>query len=67
MLTLSRSEGEIVRIGDNIAIVVHRINGKQVKLSFEAPRDVEILREELYQAKQRQKDDVGDIRPLLDG
>jgi len=55
MLTLSRKEGETVYIGENIKVYVQEIRGAQVKLSFEAPRDVEINREELYKAKQIDK------------
>ena len=47
MLVLSRKPGERIRIGDDIYIVVGRITGGKVKLRFEAPLDVPIVRTEL--------------------
>ena len=49
MLTLTRKVGESIRIGDDIVIVVKEIKGKQVRLGIEAPRDVYVCREELFQ------------------
>ncbi len=48
MLVLTRRLGEAITIGENIRIVVVDISGHQVKLGIEAPKDVEIYREELY-------------------
>ncbi len=48
MLVLTRRLGEAITIGDNIRIVVVDISGHQVKLGIDAPKDVEIYREELY-------------------
>ena len=50
-LTLTRREGQAIRIGDNIRIAFVQVNGK-VKVSVEAPPDVRILREELLTARQ---------------
>ncbi len=55
MLVLSRNIGEAVKIGDEIEVVVHSIRGNQVKLSFTAPRNIEILREELVNQADRRK------------
>ena len=49
MLVLTRKEGESIRIGDDIEIVVRRLSGNRVALAVEAPRDVRILRGELTQ------------------
>lgn len=49
MLTLTRKIGESIRIGDDIVVVVKEIKGKQVRLGIEAPRDVYVCREELFQ------------------
>lgn len=48
MLVLTRRLGEAITIGDNIRIVVVDISGHQVKLGIDAPKEVEIYREELY-------------------
>ncbi len=49
MLTLTRKLGESIRIGDDIVVIVKEIKGKQVRLGIEAPRDVYVCREELFQ------------------
>ena len=49
MLVLTRRLGESINIGDNIKITVVDIDGKQVKIGIEAPRDVAIFREEVYE------------------
>ena len=46
MLILTRSEGESLLIGDNIEVIVVAVNGSQVRIGIEAPRDVLVLREE---------------------
>ncbi len=48
MLVLTRRLGEAITIGDDVRIVIVEISGHQVKLGIEAPKDVEIYREELY-------------------
>jgi carbon storage regulator len=45
MLILSFKENEKVLIGDNVSVMVVEIRGEQIKLGFEAPDDVLILRE----------------------
>ncbi len=47
MLVLSRKVGERVLIGSNIEIMVVEARGDRIKLGFECPRDVRVLREEL--------------------
>jgi carbon storage regulator len=47
MLVLTRKLNERIMIGDDICVTVVRIEGGQVRLGVEAPRDVTIAREEL--------------------
>lgn len=47
MLVLSRKPGERIFIGDNVAVTIVRIGPNTVKLGIEAPRDMNIVREEL--------------------
>lgn len=47
MLVISRKIGETIKISDNITVTVTRIGLNQVKLGIEAPRSVNIVREEL--------------------
>ena len=49
LLTLTRKLGESIRIGDDIVVIVKEIKGKQVRIGIEAPRDVYVCREELFQ------------------
>lgn len=48
MLVISRKKGESFLIGDNIEITVSKIEEGTVKLSISAPRNITILRKELY-------------------
>ena len=49
MLVLSRKKGESLIINDNIEIMVVDISGDKIKLGIDAPRDYTILRKELCQ------------------
>jgi carbon storage regulator len=53
MLILTRRVGESVLIGDEIEIVVTAIGGDQVRIGFDAPREVEIVRSELKEQRNR--------------
>ena len=55
MLVLSRFKDEKVMIGDNITVTVVEVRGDKVRLGFEAPKDVPIHRQEVYDAIQREK------------
>jgi carbon storage regulator len=48
LLILTRKAGEAVAIGDEIRISVVEIKGTQVKLGIQAPKNVEVHREEIY-------------------
>ena len=54
MLVLSRKIDEVIHIGDSITIHVLAISEGQVKIGIDAPRDMTILRGEIYLAVQRQ-------------
>ena len=47
MLVLSRKSGERIHIGENIIVTVVRIGPNNVRLGIDAPRDLNIVREEL--------------------
>ena len=46
MLIISRRVGERVQVGDNVFVKVIEIDGGQVRLGFEAPKQVAIIRED---------------------
>lgn len=48
MLILTRKTGEVIRIGDDIQIRVLSIKGYQVRIGIDAPRTLEVHREEIY-------------------
>jgi carbon storage regulator len=48
MLILSRKNEEEIRLGENITIKILGIQHGQVKIGIEAPRDVRVVRGELY-------------------
>lgn len=49
MLVLSRKKGETIKIGDDIEITVVAIGNDQIKLGINAPKQIEILRKELFE------------------
>jgi carbon storage regulator len=58
MLILSRKVGEKVIIGDNVEVMVISNSPNQVKLGFNAPKELSVHREEIYKRIQRQKDAI---------
>jgi len=58
MLILTRRNGEVLKIGDDIDVTVLAVTGNQVRVGISAPRDVAVHREEIYQKiKQEQTGD----------
>ena len=58
MLILTRRISEAIMIGDDICITVLGIEGNQVKLGIDAPRDIAVHREEIYERIQQEKNDI---------
>ena len=54
-LCLSRKRFETIHIGDDIVITINEMRSDKVRVSIEAPREVEVHRGEVYAAIQRQK------------
>lgn len=58
MLVLSRKKNESIVIRDDITVTVIEIRGDKVRLGVEAPKDVPIHRNEVYEAIQRNKEEI---------
>ena len=52
MLILSRKVDEKIKIGDNITITLIEVRGDQVKIGVEAPKNVKVFRQEVFNAIQ---------------
>ncbi|KJZ82828.1 MULTISPECIES: carbon storage regulator CsrA [Clostridium] len=49
MLIITRKKGESIMIGDDIEITISKIEDGSVKIGIEAPKNINILRRELYE------------------
>jgi carbon storage regulator len=54
LLILTRKSGEGLFIGDDIFITILEIRGKQIRLGIEAPTNIIVLRDEIYQRIQEE-------------
>ena len=52
MLVLTRRAGESVMIGNDVIITVLEVRGEVIRLGIQAPRDVQVHREEVYRELQ---------------
>ena len=54
MLVLSRKKDQRIQVGDNIFVTVVEIRGDKVRIGIDAPREVQVMREELVEIKEEQ-------------
>lgn len=61
MLIITRKKGESLMIGDDIEITISKIEDGSVKIGINAPKDVTILRKELYEAVEEENKEASKI------
>jgi carbon storage regulator len=59
MLILTRRVGETVMIGNEVTVTVLGVKGNQVRIGVNAPKDVAVHREEIYERIKREQDPAG--------
>lgn len=64
MLILTRKSDESIIIGNNIKVKILKVQGNQVHLGIEAPRDLSVYREEIYE--QIRKENVNAVQKSVD-
>ena len=70
MLILSRKIDEKIKIGDDITITLIDVHGDQVKIGVEAPKNVKVFRQEVFDAIQNENkaavaDTSGDAKAII--
>jgi carbon storage regulator len=66
MLILTRRVGETVMIGDDVTVTVLGVKGNQVRIGVNAPREVAVHREEIFERIKREESGEGDSSDLAE-
>lgn len=66
MLILARKVDEKILIGENIEITIVSVQGDNVRIGINAPKDVKILRSEVYEEVQKQNKEAASVVKLQD-
>ena len=63
MLVLSRHRDESIMIGDDVVVTIVDIRGDKVRLGIQAPNDIPVHRQEVYEAIKRENRKANTIQP----
>jgi carbon storage regulator len=63
MLVLSRQRDESIIIGDNVVVTIVDIRGDKVRLGIQAPNEIPVHRQEVYEAIQKENRDFSKSDP----
>ena len=63
MLVLSRHRDESIMIGDDVVVTIVDIRGDKVRLGIDAPQDIPVHRQEVYEAIQRENQKAARLKP----
>ena len=67
MLILTRRVGETLMIGDQVTVTVLGVKGNQVRIGINAPKDLAVHREEIYQRIRREQEGQKDAQAETPG
>lgn len=65
MLILSRKAGEKIMIGDEISVSIIEIRGDQVRVGVDAPKNVKVFRQEVFDAIKAENKAAAESKPVL--
>ena len=65
MLILTRRVGETVVIGDDVTVTVLGVKGNQVRLGVNAPREVSVQREEIFERIKKEQEQEQALKPRV--
>jgi carbon storage regulator len=63
MLVLSRHRDESIMIGDDVVVTIVDIRGDKVRLGINAPQDIPVHRQEVYEAIKRENAKAAQMQP----
>ena len=63
MLVLSRQRDESIMIGDKVIVTIVDIRGDKVRLGIQAPQEIPVHRQEVYDAIQRENRNTNPLQP----